>query len=292
MANAFLTADKIAAVVAAIVGQDLNLAGRVYRDLAADFGSGSGATVKVRVPGAVAAHTRALGDVSTPLVSGEIAEQSIDVTLTEHVYNLVTLSEGALDLEIEDFAAQVLRPQATAIVRHVEQAVASAMHAVPATDLAYDEAAPAKLLTKARAQLRTNGLGADAPLIAAVGANVYAALLDGPANTFDADGKVRGFEVIESTRLDADEVVAFTPNAFALAVRAPSVPDGAPHGASVATDAFAVRHIRSFDATVAADRSLVSAFVGVKALPLPVDREDGTVELVANGGVVRVDTAA
>lgn len=290
MANSFLTAENIAKVAAAIVGQDLGLAGLVYRDLESDFRAGSGNVVKVRVPGAVASQTRGIYDTSTPLVSDEIAEQSIDVTLTDHVYDNVVLSEGSLDLDIENFSAQVLRPQAIAIVKHVERAVAAAMSATPeSTAIAYDALNPAKTLTRVRAQLRENGVPTEARLIAAVGSGVYGDLLD--AEAIDDSGKVRGFEIVESTRLAADEIVGFIPSAFALVVRAPAVPNGAPFGASVTEGGFALRHIRSYDGTVAADRSLVSAFVGVESLPLAVDNEDGTISLVANGGAVRVLTS-
>ncbi|MDR6436057.1 hypothetical protein J2790_001178 [Paenarthrobacter nicotinovorans] len=292
MTNTFLTADNIARTAAAIVGQDLNLAGKVYRDLEADFATGKGNTVKIRVPGAVAAQTRGIYDTSTPLVSDEIAEQSIDVELTDHVYDNVVLSDGDLDLEITDYTAQVLLPQAAAIVKHVERAVASAMKATPETaTITYSAATPAKTFTQMRKELRDNGVPTEAPLIAAVGSAVYADLLDGPAGTWDESGKVRGFEIVESTRLAADEIVGFIKEAFALVVRAPRVPDGAPFGASVSESGFSLRYIRSFDGTVAADRSLVSAFVGVQAMPLAVDNEDGTVSLVDNGGAVRVLTA-
>jgi hypothetical protein len=293
MANVLLTPEKIAATAAALVGADLNLAGLVSRDFAAEFGSGSSNTVKVRVPGTVAAQTRSIDDKSTPLITDEIAEQSIDVTLSEHVYDSVVLAEGDMDLEISDFGAQVLVPQATAIVKYVESAVASTMHATPeTTSISYAAATPAKAFTQIRKALRDNGVTTDAPLIAAVGSSVYADLLDGPVGTFDDNGKVRGFTVIESTRLDPTEIVGFVKEAFVLVVRAPKAPDGAPYAASVSENGFALRHIRSYDPTVAADRSLVSAFVAVQAMPLAVDNEDGTVSLIAHGGAIRVDTAS
>ncbi|MFJ4168753.1 P22 phage major capsid protein family protein [Paenarthrobacter sp. NPDC089714] len=293
MTNSFLTAENIARTAANLVGQDLGLAGKVYRDLEADFAAGKGNKVKVRVPGAVAAQTRSVYDTSTPLVSDEIAEQSIDVELTDHVYDNVVLSEGDLDLEVVDFSKQVLIPQATAIVKYVEKAVATAMKATPETAaIAYSAAAPAKTFTQIRKALRDNGVPTEAPLVAAVGSGVYADLLDGPAGTWDESGKVRGFEIIESTRLASDEIVGFVKEAFALVVRAPQVPQGAPFGASVTDGGFSLRYIRSYDGTVAADRSLVSAFVGVQAMPLAVDNENGTISLVDNGGAVRVLTAA
>jgi hypothetical protein len=83
MANAFLTPENIARVAIALVGQDLNLAATIHRDYEADFAEGKGATVSVRVPGAVAAQTRGIFDKATPLVLDEIAEQNIPVTLTD-----------------------------------------------------------------------------------------------------------------------------------------------------------------------------------------------------------------
>jgi hypothetical protein len=207
------------------------------------------------------------------------------------------LSEGDISLSIDNFTNRVLAPQTDAVAKYIERTVASVMQAVPTdASITYDATAPAKAFTAARKQLRTNGVTSDAPLYAAVGAGIYADLQDANTTTqptFDASGKVRGFSVIESTRLDAEEAVLFVPNAFALVVRAPAVPDGAPFGASVQTaDAqFALRYIRSFDASVAADRSIVSTFVGVQELPLAVDNEDGTVSLLAHGGVVHLAAA-
>lgn len=295
MANAFLTSDHIARTATALVGQDLGLAALVARDLEADFTRGRGATVKVRVPGAVAAQTRGIYDKTTPVVTDEIAEQAIDVTLTDNLYNAVVLSAGDLDLDIEDFAAQVLVPQTRAIVRDVERRVAATMHATPATtSITYDLANPATAFTAARRILRANGVTAETPLLAAVGAEVYADLQDAPlgVRTFDADGKVRGFQVIESTRLAASEAIFFVRDAFALVVRAPEAPEGVAYSASVSENGFALTHLRDYDASVLSDRSILQAFVGAQAMPLAVDNEDGTVSLIANGGAVRIDTAA
>ncbi len=206
----------------------------------------------------------------------------------------MALSEGDLDLDLGSFARRVLEPQTTAVVKRVEREVALAMTSTPATELTYDPANPAKVFTAIRRQLRDNGVPAGVKLTAAVGSNVYADLMDGPTGsagtTFDADGKVRGFDVVESTRLGADEIVAFVKEAFALVVRAPQVPVGAPYGASVSEGGFALRHLRAYDTSTAVDRSLVSAFVGVSAMPLAIDNEDGTVTLKPHAGAVRVVT--
>lgn len=291
MANVFTTnGDKLARTAAALVGSDLKLSALVNRDLAADFGAGSGDTVKVKVPGAIATQTRGIGDTSTPLVSGDISEQTIDVTLSTHAYNDVVLSEQDLSLEITDFARQVLRPQADSIVKYAERTLAAAMSATPEnTALAYDAMDPAATFTQMRRTLRTNGVPTEATLFAAVGAGVYADLLDSDA--LDDNGRVRGFEVHENTRLADDEIIGFIRDAFILVVRAPAVPAGAAYGASVTEGGFALRHLHNYDSSVAVDRSLVSAFIGAQAMPLAVDLENGTVELRENAGAVRVLTS-
>ena len=297
MVNTLLVPQDVATVAAKLVGLDLNLAGMLSRDLAAEFKSGKGDTVRVRVPGAVVARTKGVFDKTTPLETDEVTEQAITVTLNDHVYSKVTLSEGDLELNLESFARQILKPQTDAVVRHVERAATATMQATPITaGVTYDASNPARIFTALRSKLRANGVPDSATLYAAVGTQVYADLLDGPVGstgtTFDASGKVRDFTVVESTRLAPDEIVGFVPEAFTLVVRAPEVPQGAPYGASVSAEGFALRHILAYDDGVAATNSTVSAFVEVAALPLAVDREDGTVDLVQHGGAVRVRTTA
>lgn len=304
MANAFThEPQRIATIAAKLAGADFNLAKLISTNAAADFAEGSGATVRIPVPGAIPTHSKPIGDKSTPLVADELTEKFIDVTLTDHVYALTVLSEGDLSLEIEDYSRQVLAPQTRAIAAKIEALTAATMSATPeTTSVAYAAATPAKAFTAARRILRSNGVPESAKLYAAVGAGVYGDLLDAPTGSgFDANGThVRGIEIIESTRLAAGEIVVFIPEAFTLVARAPKVPAGAAYGASTVTPLvdnergarFAVRVINDYDSNVAADRSLVSSFVKVAALPLPVDQEDGTVDLVEHGGVVRIDTAA
>lgn len=292
MVNSTLVPDHVATLAATLVGLDLSLALLVHRDIEAEFSGQRGGSVRVRVPGAVPARTRGTHAL-TPIERDSVTEQAITVTLDTEAYSAVPLSDGDLDLDLVDFASQILRPQSQAIVKYVERTVAAAMQATPASAITYAAANPAKTFTAIRRQLRDNGVGSDAKLVAAVGSSIYADLLDAPNGTWDADGKsVRGIRIVESTRLAPKEIVALVPEAFALVVRAPAVPDGAAYGASIKDGPekreFALRYIRSFDTNIAADVSIVTAFVGVQPMPLAVDKEDGTVDLVDNGGVIRV----
>lgn len=297
MSNTFTAADA-ASVAAILAHKDLNIAGTVARDVEADFNPGRGLTIPVRIPGATVAGTKDPSDTTTPLTLGSIHEQSVDVTIDTHAFSRVALSEADMSLNLTDYSAQVTRAQTAALASYAEDRVVSAMQATPLTDLAYDAANPAKTFTAARAVLRKNGVNGATPLFAAVGADVYAALLDGPPSTFDAaDGRVRGFTVQESTALAPGEVTFYVRNAFTLVLRAPIAPAGVPFSASVKVETenseFALRLIRTFNPAVAAEESLVSVLVGARAMPLPVvDTATGTVNLVQDGGVVRIDTAS
>lgn len=291
MTNVFTTyGDQLARTAATLVGKDLKLAALVRRDLDNDWKRGSGDTVYVRVPGAVAAKERGLFDTTSPIEHSELEEKTVPVVLRTHAHNSIVLSEGSLSLDLRDFASQVLVPQADALVKYAERTLASAMQSTPANEtITYDPAKPANAFSQMRRTLRTNGVSSDVPLLAAVGAGVYADLLD--AGAIDENGKVRGFEVTESTRLSDSEVIGFIKDAFVLAVRAPEKPNGAAYAASVTEGGFSLRHVASYDGNVAVDRSLVSAFVGAQPMPLAFDTETGEVELREHAGAVRIIAA-
>ncbi|KQX07191.1 MULTISPECIES: P22 phage major capsid protein family protein [unclassified Leifsonia] len=296
MPNTILTADEIATIGAALVGSDLGLAKLFSSDVAADFGGGTGETIRVRIPGAVPSRERAANDTTTALAVDTITEQSVPVTLDTLAYSNVSLSVSETELGLIDFGKQVLEPQTRAISRRVEQEAAAALLATPTTELIYTAATPAKLFTAIRKTLRDRGVSAESKIVAVVGSSVYADLLDGPLGTWDANGvTVRGIEIHESSRLGADDVVAFVKEAFSLVVRAPEPPAGAGYGASIRAEGdspFALTHLQAFDVATGSDRSIVEALVAVVPMPQAKDNEDGTVALVPHGNVVRVDTAA
>ena len=105
-------------------------------------------------------------------------------------------------------------------------------------------------------------------------------------------GRVRGFNVVESTRVDEDDIVAFHKDAITLAVRAPVVPAGAAFGQMVADKGFSLRYLRDYDVTKTVDRSLVSTFVGAATLPMKRivrDYTAGTASVVDAPAMVRVN---
>lgn len=314
MANAFYTPAQAALVLANLAKEDALLSALVSRNFANDLmgGGKGGAPIAIKQPTTLVARTRGIDDVTTPIVLDSITEATETITLDKvHDYSAVALSEADLTLNITDFATQVLKPQAEAIVDALEHKVATKLQSVPlATDpalTAWDPTNPVKTFTAIRKYLRDNGV-ATAGLNMAVGTEVYAALLDASLITEvdksgstaalrDAQvGALRGFTVVESTRLEEDEILAFHRDAVTLVTRAPIVPQGASFGALVNEGGFSLRYLRDYDAMVTADRSLVSTFSGVALLPTyKVVRDHtlntATVVKVPNGGIVHLKTA-
>lgn len=287
--STFITGEQVARVAAKIAAEDLGLASLIHRDADADFVAGGGKTVAIPVPGVTTTSTRPVGSTEDYDL-GSITEQKIDVTLTTEAYSVVPVGLAQNTLEITDYARQVLRPQALTVANHIERAVAKTIAATDEdTTITYDPAKPHEAFVRARAALRSRGVASDRPLVAAVGAQVYADLL--LAEKIDENGLVAGVRVVENTMLDPGALYVFVREAFALVLRAPEAPEGATLAASVVEDGFALTHMRALNGANGTTSSILTVFLGVAPLPLPVaNYETGEVDLVDGGGVVSIAT--
>lgn len=311
MANTLYTPEQVAKVAVAMASEDAYLSALVSRNFENDLlgGGGKGRTVNIKVPAALIARERGIDDTTASIVLDNISETVIPLTLGTHAYSAVPLSEGDLTLDLTSFSAQVLGPQVDAVVDFCENEVATLLNGTAewndlATAPAYDAADPVKTLTAIRKRLRENGVP-QSGLNLVVGTDVYADLLEANAIQ-DASqsgnsaalregqvGRVRGFTVVESTRVAAGDIIAFHKDAVTLAVRAPIVPQGASFGQTVASNGFSLRYLRDYDVTKTVDRSMVSTFVGAVAVPVKRvvrDYANGTVSIVDAPAIVRVDT--
>lgn len=317
MANTLYTPEQVAKVAVAMATEDAYLSALVNRNFENDLlgGGGKGRTVNIKVPASLIARERSIDEVTASIVMDNITESTIPLTLGTHAYSAVPLSEGDLTLDLTDFSAQVLGPQVTAVVDFCENEVASlltgltewnnlaAAGGVPAAP-AYDAANPVKVLTALRKRLRDSGVP-QSGLNLVVGTAVYADLLEANAIQ-DASasgstsalregqvGRVRGFNVIESTRVDDGDIIAFHRDAVTLAVRAPIVPQGASFGQTVSEKGFSLRYLRDYDVTKTVDRSMVSTFVGAALVPMKRvvrDYAGGTVSVVDAPAAIRYNS--
>jgi len=298
MANTF-DPTEVASVAIELAKKDFVLSGLVFRDAENEYSRGTGHVAKVVIPGAGKAVVKDATDVLSAIPAQDLTEQTVSVTL-KSVHARAVLSEADLSVGLTDYARQVVRPLTTPVVDAAEAAIGTVMNATTLNaGLAYTAATLLSKITAARASLIVNGLGVNETVHAVLGVNAYGLLLDtGVLDNAPATGapKVRNVFIHESGRIaDPDDVIVFTPRAFALAVRAPEVPASAPNGAKVQSteSGFGIRYLQTFDASTAAESALVSTFVGATALPLPVfDATNGGVDLVTGGGATRFTVAA
>ena len=289
MANDFYTPTQAATIAAKLAGEDAFLSALVSKNYEAELlgGGTGGAPVAVKMPTTLIARSRDIDDKTSAIVLDEISETTKVIQLDRvHDYSAVSLSEKDLTLDITDFGGQVLAPQSAAIVDSLEHKVATALTELAITDAGnLDPLNPVPYFTRLRKALRDRGVP-QANLNVVVGTEIYALLLDAKAITDASEsgstealreagvGRLRGFTIVESTRVDEDEIVAFHRSAFALVVRALKVPEGASFGETVNEGGHALRYLRDYDPMHTVDRSVVSTFAGVTAMPLlRVDRD-------------------
>jgi hypothetical protein len=276
--NDFYNAETLAATALALVGSDLNLSGTVSRSYEANFVGGVGYSVNAKRPQSLKGRSRSIG-VQTAITTDTLTEAVSTVTLTSEIYSAVDLTDADLTLNLEDFGAQVLKPQTDAIVYDAEALVSTGLAAVtPTIDLpatvTFDSLKSAA--SAARKTFRENNIPADGNWYAVMGTESFAAYLDGQnwtsvgSNDAITSGQglpsLYGFRVIENNVIDPDRVVFYHRDAFHLALRAPVVPQGVTFGASVSGNGFAIRAIRDYDATTLQDRSVLSVFSGFQTL--------------------------
>ncbi|HWL78110.1 hypothetical protein [Microbacterium sp.] len=277
------TTDSVAVgdVTIRLAVRDFHLAAVAHRFDKSDFQAGRGNTVYLTRGGALVAHGRKLDDVTNAIISENINELREPISLDVHAYSSVLLSEADLSLNITDLAKQVLNPQAAAVTAKIESALADVIDGLTVDDtIVYDPQKPVGVFTKARAAMRAKGVDiAQEPLVALVGTTAYDALLDSgaldapalggdpSALTKGAIGKIRGFDVVESSAIGDTEIVFLTrDNSLYLASRAPEVPAGVA-GAVSNFEGFELRTLQDYDAAYTAQRSVVSTMVGVGILP-------------------------
>ncbi|MFD6638323.1 P22 phage major capsid protein family protein [Micromonospora chalcea] len=292
MPHDFVIPEQVLSTAIALVRDDLALASTVNRDFEDSFGGGKGTVVNVRVPATLKARRRKLTADGAEIVTDTIAEQTIPVEITEHVYSAVDVSDVQMRMDIADFTRQVTVPQVRGIVEDLENLVVETMQALPeSVGIAYNPATPELTFTRVRKMLRDLGLPASG-LWAAVGTGVYAELVDAKAIS-DASqsqstealrnanvGRVRGFMTVENNRLEDDEIVFYGRDAFTLAIRAPFPPDGAAFKASQSDNGFAMTWVKDYDSRVLKDRSIFQTYAGCQAMKVKRLAKDGTSSLI------------
>ena len=241
-------------------------------------------TVIVRTALGLLLREIVLRDRANQIVTDDLTETKVDVSLDTHVYHAVAVTDEELTLDIADFGAQVLTPQVRAVAEDIEDQVAAEMTAATyPTTLTLDTAKPEDTLVDARAALNKANVP-HGDRFAVLGADMESVFLKSEAlKRVDASGSdsalrqaeigpLRGFTIFSSNAIPANQGYAFHRTGYVLSLRAPRVPDGATFGRSESHAAMAMRWLRDYDAAYLRDRSVVSVFTGTNIV---ADGPDG-----------------
>ena len=285
--HTLIKAEKVVALALGLLERESSLGALVWKDAAGDFAGAAGDTVTIPVPAYVTANERALRS-GTARTKSNLAENKIAMVLDTDVYVDVEISDEQLNLDIADFGRQVMSPVTSAITRKIEDKLAALLaspvdgygntlvyhttlaHTV-GTDSAYETAVDAReALNNARVPKEGRFL--------VVGSQMESAILKDPlfveadksgttATRTDAViGKIAGFSVVSSDSIAPDECYAAHRTAYALATRAPKVPDSVAWGSVGSFGGYAIRSVKSFDSTAVADMLQSDTWIGACAV--------------------------
>lgn len=243
-----------------------------------DFGGSANDTINIRVPAIANARTRTLRSDDRTLTTDDLVEYNIPVTLTDHVYSAIKLTDEQRTLDISDFARQVLLPQVQAVAYKLEDKIA-ALLASPSYDevLAVNPSDTFPAFIDARRKLNDANVP-DQDRVLVVGSAVEAAVLkddqfrqfnqSGDANALRRAylGDIAGMRVFQSNAIPSDTAYEMHPTAFVYVARAPKMSEGIVASASYAADNVALRWLCDWSYTEIGLRSLVDVFTGYKVI--------------------------
>jgi hypothetical protein len=279
MASTFLKAERVVSAAIGLLLREVTLPGLVWRDAGGDFAGAKGDTISIRLPAYAPARTRALRS-GAARTRDDIHERKVDVTLSTDIYKDIRCTDEMLTLDIRDFGTQVLDPVTRGIVLALESQLATLITgATYQNTITHDAPSDDPFATAVKAkQLLDNAFVPAAGRVIVTGSAFEAALLTSDkfvrvdASGSDSAlreaqiGRVAGFTVVSSPAIPTDQAYAFHPTAYVLSQRAPMVPAGAPWGASLAVDGFALRAVRVLDSDAIEDILAMDAWVGTNVV--------------------------
>lgn len=275
MAVSVIKAEKVVRTALGLLERELVLPRLVWRNAGGSFVGASGDAITIRLPAYAVARKRTLRSGDTR-VKDDLTERSVTVNLTDDIYKVVQITDEELTLDIESFSSQVLAPNLAAIVRQLEDEVVaevegatySANHEITLSEAdTYASVVDARtLLNKARVPMSNRAL--------VVGADAEAAILkDEQFRKFDQSGdsnalreaqigRIAGFPVISVPALAPDEAYAFHQTAYVLATQSVAIPNGAPWGASLSWEGYAIRAVQAIDPDTVQNNVHFDVFAG------------------------------
>jgi hypothetical protein len=292
MANAFIKPDVVIQTVLGMLQQELVLPQLVWKDGLGDFSGKYNDTITIRIPVPTIAHTRKLRATGADrlLVASDLTETSVDVKLTDVIYNLINLTDEERELDLRSFGIDVLPRQVRAVSEKLEYGISQTIQNAP---YQFVNSIEADGMWGGVVNLRRKLNDAKVPRdgrILIVGSAIEEALLnDERFIRYDSagDDAVSRLQTARFGQLAQQQVIVvdtipagvgylFHPTAFVMVTRAPGRPfsNNVAVAATGSENGVGLRWLGDYDSSVTTDRSLVDTWAGFKAV---VDPEPGFV---------------
>lgn len=302
MPHVFEKPNRIIETAVRALQDELVLPGTVWLNgFGTDFSGLLNDTITIRIEQPTTAdkfNLRATGADRT-LNKKTLTETTIDVKLTENVYNAVDVTDEEHTLDIMSFASKVLSRQVRAVAAQIEYDLSSVISTAPykqvhgaAADGLYDA------FVDADTQLNMDRIPrAGRNLI--VGASVYQALrkderftrADSAGDTFASQAlrdalisRIAGMNVFLCDTIPNGAAYVYHPTAFAMVSRAPKNPISNVANASYGVNGLAARWVADYSPEDWADVSVLNTYTGYEVI---IDPEYTDVFGTKGNGFVR-----
>jgi hypothetical protein len=280
-----IKAERVVRTMLGVLERDSVLARMMWRNPAGDFRGAKGDAITIKVPAYTNANKRDLRS-GTPRTKSNLTERRVIVTLDTDLYKVIPITDEELTLDIESFEEQIVAPVASSLVRGIEdEALALAEGATYQHTVNFDDfSAPFDAIARARRLLNDSRVPM-AGRVLVVGSAVEELLLTDPqfvrvdqSGSTEAlreaqIGRVAGTPVFTVPGLEPGTAFMFHQTAYALSYRAPFVPRGAPWGATMAWEGFALRVVQAIDPDEVVDNFHADVWTGTNVV-----RDYGTID--------------
>ena len=283
--HAPIKAEKWAGTANAFAQRELVLPKLFVRKGIEDFKGAKDDTLNMVVPGVLPAHDYAWrNDRANPIILDPYKERKVSLTFGGNAYSATELTDEQFEFDFKRGWADLLQAQGTAVARKLEHAAAHSLtNGTYAVTLGAKPENILKDIVEARRVLQKMGNNL-ANMTLVVGTDFEAYLQTEPTITqamFAGDdsassalrdatvGRVKGFNIVVSNEIPADEAYAMVGSSFVMLTAAPHVPQSGV-GATVSTDGFAMRWLTDYDTMYQRERSVVNTWYGFQQVTDPV----------------------
>jgi hypothetical protein len=216
-----------------------------------------------------------------PTVADKIGTTFVSITLNQHTYSQVAVTNEQLTLDITNYGQEILAPQIKAIIDRINLKIITALAAAPLKITNLNAAAadkPSAFALKARRVLNDAGVPQPGRFILC-GTNVEDWMLSsdeltdpqfsgGDAAIKEATlGRLRGFNIISGSSLIGDnDIYVGHRSGLLVANVAPEVPIGSTDAFRASGGGFSLLGTRDYVPTYQQSLSTVSTFTGVSSV--------------------------